>query len=99
MGFLNRFRSPQERERREREQAERAAEQQRQAEAAERRRQEDAAAAQEAFMREVLGDDLVDMNVDTAAEAKIAIKLARVRKKELQAEKRELSSDLADHRE
>lgn len=50
-------------------------------------------------MREVLGDELVDMDVNSPTEAKLAIKLAKLRKKELQAEKRELSAELADHRD
>ena len=39
------------------------------------------------------------MEINSAAEAKIAVKLLRIRKKELQAEKRQLSAQLADHRE
>jgi len=110
MSFLNRFRSPEERERREREKSERQEQrwrEQREREAAaqlerERRAAQAAAEAAErarAYAVEVLGPDLAAMEVNTPAEAKIAIKLARLRKKELQAEKREISSELADHRE
>ena len=110
MSFLNRFRSPEERERREREKAEQeaaraqvaAAAEQARREAAERaaqRRLEEEAAAAQAYALEVLGAELAAMDVDSPAEARIAIKLARLRKKELQAEKRDLASQLADVRE
>src|SRR6185369_3004248 len=111
MGFLRRFReSPEDRARREAEdQARREAaarqaaevrafaEEQRQS--AELQRQAAAAADADARFRAILGPDLAGMNVETPAEAKIAIKLARLRKKELQAEKRQLSAQLADVRE
>lgn len=110
MGILNRFRSPEERQRREFEKAafqaeqaraaaERLAEQRRAAEAAEEQRKAAAEAQQRARLREILGDELVSMEVNTPEEAKIAIKLARLRKKEIQGEKRELAADLADARE
>lgn len=99
MSFLNRFRSPVERERRDRERAERDAEKVRQAEAGARRQAEERAAQDAAAVREILGPELADMNVDTPAEAKMAIKLARLRKKEIQAEKRAVSAELADQRE
>lgn len=57
------------------------------------------AAARVRYQRQVLGDDLSDIDVSTPADAKLAIKLARLRKKEIQAEKRELASELADVRE
>lgn len=57
------------------------------------------AASRAAYLNEVLGDELADMDVSTPAEAKIAIKLARIRKKEIAAEKRELAAELADVRE
>jgi hypothetical protein len=110
MGFLNRFRSPEERERREREKAERdeakgaaQAEAERQKAAAEaatqREREEAEASAQKAWFFDAVGQELAAMEIDTPADAKIAIKLARLRKKELAAEKRELASQLADQRE
>ena len=49
--------------------------------------------------REILGAELADMDVSTAADAKTAIKLARLRKTEIAAEKRELAAELADVRE
>ena len=99
MGFLYRFRSPEERERREREAAEKEATRAAAAALAEQQRLAAQEAAQRARMRQILGDDLVDMEVNSPDEAKIAIKLARLRKKELQAEKRELAAELADVRE
>ena len=50
-------------------------------------------------MADALGPDLASMKVVTPADAKIAIKFARLRKKELAADKRELSAQLADTRE
>lgn len=57
------------------------------------------AAARAAYQRQIFGDELSDMEVSTPADAKLAIKLARIRKKEIQAEKRELAAELADVRE
>lgn len=110
MSFLNRFRSPEERERREREKAEREQRQRDEevarslarAEAAQVEAERQAAAAraaQRAAFTDAVGVELAEMDVNTPAEAKLAIKLARLRKKELQSEKREISADLADHRE
>ena len=99
MSIFDRFRSPEERERRERERAEQAAVQERQRAAEQERRAAAEAEAQRAYVQEVLGPELAAMNVESAEEAKVAIKLAKLRKKELQADKRELSSELADHRE
>ena len=48
---------------------------------------------------EVLGPELAGFEVNTPADASYAIKLARLRKRELQARKRELASELADVRE
>lgn len=99
MSFFDRFRAPDVRERHERERAERAAAAEHEAEA-ERLRQ---AAAQEAewqrFWFDAIGPELAAAPVDTPANAKLAIKLARIRKRELQAEKRELGVGLADERE
>ncbi len=70
-----------------------------QARAAEAQRQAAAEQAQQDRARMILGADLFDMEVTTPEEAKIAIKLARLRKKEIQTEKRELAAELADVRE
>jgi hypothetical protein len=72
------------------------------AEAARVAQEQHAAAAEaqaKAWTREVLGEELADMEVTTAADAKVAIKLARLRKTEIATEKRELAAELADVRE
>jgi hypothetical protein len=93
----------QERERRDIERREKmAAEQEKRLAAAYAEASRKAAADQEQQRQlaiEVLGADLVNAPADTPAEAKLAIKLARLRKKELQAEKRGLSAQLGDVRE
>lgn len=58
-----------------------------------------AEAQAKARTREFLGAELADLDVTTPADAKIAIKLARLRKTEIAAEKRELAAELADVRE
>lgn len=110
MDFLNRFRSPEERARRERDKAEQEAsrreEDARRAEArasAELAEQQVAAAAAAAAERQVLfdalGPDLFEFEANSPEDAKLAIKLARIRRRELTAEKRHLSGELANHRE
>jgi len=47
----------------------------------------------------VFGPELAGLETNTPVDAKYAIKLARLRKKELQNEKRELAAELADERE
>lgn len=54
---------------------------------------------QEAYARWALGDELFEVDVQTPADAKYAIKLARLRKRELQAAKRDLSTHAAEERE
>jgi hypothetical protein len=73
----------------------------RQQEEARRRQEEQArAAAAQADVERVLGPDLAAMEEPTTPEeAKIAIKLVRLRKQEIQAEKKALASELADVRE
>lgn len=110
MDFLNRFRSPEERARRERERAEQEArrrdEEARRAEArtaAELAKQqlaaEEAAAADRLVLLDALGPDLFDFEATTPADAKLAIKLARIRRRELTGEKRKIAGELANHRE
>lgn len=104
MSFLRRFRESSE-ERAERQRREAAEGVQRERDEAERRasaereRQAAEQAAHQARMREILGDDLADMEVNSPEEAKVAIKLAKLRKREIQGQKRELASELADVRE
>ncbi len=56
-------------------------------------------AAQRQRVIDILGEDLASFEVNTSEDAKIAIKMARLRKKEIQNEKRELAAELADVRE
>lgn len=65
-----------------------------------RAEQQTRAAAAKAKAEWAFGPDLTNLEEPTTpAEAKFAIKLARLRKKELQAEKRALAAQLADVRE
>lgn len=72
---------------------------------AEERRQRAAAqaAADEAermrYAEQVFGPELAHLEVNTPEEAKYAIKLAKLRKRQIQGEKRELAAELADERE
>ena len=110
MGLLDRFRSAEERERRARAKSERDAERQRAAEAAaqaqaaadaeaERIRQDVAAELARQVFLEAVGPELAAAPADTPDDARLAIKLARIRKTELATEKRELAAELADVRE
>lgn len=108
VGIKDRIREAQAKAKADREAAQAArVEQQRVADAA---RAEDArlaaereAAASEARARargrEILGAELADFDVSTPEDAKVAVKLARLRKTEIAAEKRELAAELADVRE
>jgi len=99
MSFFDRLRSPDSRERHERERAEQDAQRQRATDAARLREEEAQAAGRYAVIEEALGPDLAAFEADTPAQAKIAIKMARLRKRELQAEKREIAAGSADERE
>src|SRR4051794_31892081 len=57
------------------------------------------AEAERQRMNDILGPDLATFEVTSPEDAKVGIKLARLRKKELQQEKRELAAELADVRE
>ena len=84
---------------REEERVREAAEAQLRAQIAAEQEREAQEAAQRQRVVEILGADLAEMEVNTPEEAKIAIKMARLRKKEIQAEKRDLAAELADVRE
>jgi hypothetical protein len=80
----------------------RAARDAQEAEEQQRRAEEQAEADRQAELRyaeEVFGAELANLDTNTPEEAKYAIKLARLRKRELQAEKKELAAELADERE
>jgi hypothetical protein len=101
MGFLRKIRDRVAEEQRRRREEQLADEVQRagdESTAAREREAAEALAAQERVVT-VLGRDLAEMEVNTAADAKLAIKLAKLRKRELQAEKRALASEVADARE
>ncbi len=101
MGFIRRLRdrAAEERARRQASREQQAAEKQRAAQVAQEQQRAAQEAAAKEWQRHVLGPELADMEVNTPAEAKLAIKLARLRKKEIQAQKRDLASGLADVRE
>lgn len=110
MSILDRFRSPESLARRAQERAAReaeaarvaaadAAERQRLAEEAERQRQIQLAEEQRQLWVEAAGPELADAPMDDPADAKLALRLARVRKQELASEKRELATELAEVRE
>lgn len=101
MGFIGRFKERRAERQAERARADALAAEQRAAaaaEAAERQRVADEE-ARVARQLEIFGPELAAMVVETAADAKHAIKLARIRKREIQAQKKELAVELADVRE
>jgi hypothetical protein len=101
MGFIKRIRERASEVQEDRT-AKRAAREAQEEEERQRRAEEQAEAERQAqlqYAEEVFGPELAALETNTPEDAKYAIKLARLRKRELQAEKKELAAELADERE